>query len=80
MDTAFFPNSSGAKEFLGTYQEHDLYWDPQEFFGFPTVIARYGAINYEYKCGLSAAEHDVHLKEAKRRASLLGFDVKFPQK
>lgn len=63
-----FPNSSGAQTFLGSYDGHDLYFDPQ--IGIPTVIARFGPGPSQYKSGMEIALRgaDVHLIEARRRA------------
>jgi len=63
-----YPNSSDAQTFLGSFQGHDLYFDPQG--NVPTVIARFGPEGPDYKSGLPFAEiHiDIHLTEAKRRA------------
>ena len=72
---ALFPNSSQAQEFLGSFDGHDLYWDPQSG-SLPTVIARYGSEGHEYKSGLALADHDAHLCEARRLAELRGFAVK----
>jgi hypothetical protein len=67
-----FPNSSGAATFLGSFDGHDLYFDPQ--IGIPTVIARYGPEGHEYKSGMEFAVRglDTHLVEARRRALALG--------
>ena len=65
---ALFPNSSDAETFLGSFEGHDLYFDPQEAMGIPTVIARFGPDGPDYKSGMAFAGHDPHLTEAKRRA------------
>lgn len=69
---ALFPNSSGAQTFLGSFEGHDLYFDPQG--GFPTVIARFGPDGPDYKSGMEMATRgtDPHLVEARRRALELG--------
>jgi len=61
-----YPNTTDAQTFLGSFQGHDLYFDPQ--IGIPTVIARFGPEGPDYKSGVPLAEVDVHLAEAKRRA------------
>jgi hypothetical protein len=65
---SLFPNSSDAQTFLGSFDGHDLYFDPQ--VGLPTVIARYGAAGHEYKSGMEFARRglDPHLVEARLRA------------
>ena len=67
-----YPNSTGAQTFLGSFQGHDLYFDPQ--ITVPTVIARFGPEGPDYKSGLPLAEIDIdiHLTEAKRRATERG--------
>lgn len=44
----------------------DLYWCPQG--GIPTVIARFSDDGGDYHSGLSAADNDVYLHEARLRA------------
>jgi hypothetical protein len=63
-----FPNSSDAQTFLGSFDGHDLYFDPQ--IGIPTVIARFGPEGADYKSGMEFALRGVdrHLVEARRRA------------
>ena len=64
--TPLFPNSSSAQTFLGSFDGHDLYFDPQ--ITIPTVIARFGPEGPDYKSGIPLAAVDGHLAEAKRRA------------
>lgn len=68
LDTPLFQNTSGAAEYLGTFDKHDLYFDPQTGLGIPTVIARFGPAPGDYKSGLAGATDDPHLAEAKARA------------
>jgi hypothetical protein len=56
--------------FLGRFEEYDLYFCSQG--SFPTVIARYGN-GPEYYSGMALAETIAPLREAKRRAMLVGF-------
>jgi len=67
---ALFPNTSGAETFLGSFDGHDLYFDPQ--IGIPTVIARWGPEGPDYKSGIPFASVDVHLNEAMQRALTRG--------
>ena len=53
--------------FLGSHNEHDLYFCPQDGH-WPTVIARFGSEESDYKSGLHFASFDSELGEAKRRA------------
>ena len=71
-----FPNTSDAQTFLGSFDGHDLYFDPQ--VGIPTVIARFGPAGPDYKSGLPLAAVDGHLAEAKRRAITRGLLKRTP--
>ena len=73
---SLFPNSSDAQTFLGSFDGHDLYFDPQ--VGIPTVIARYGAAGHEYKSGIPFAAVDGHLNEALQRALTRGLLKRVP--
>lgn len=61
-----FSNSSDAREFLGHFQEHDLYFDPQ--MGIPTIIARFGEDPPDYVSGLDFADTNPVIAEGKRIA------------
>ena len=65
---ALYPNSSDAQTYLGSFEGHDLYFDPQ--CGVPTVIARFGPEGPQYRSGMEFANQGVdrQLVEAKRRA------------
>lgn len=71
MPDNLFEHDCNNCEFLGTFQEHDLYYCPQTP-NWPTVIARYGNNGYEYKSGMHMANHDPHLHEARKRTAKKG--------
>jgi hypothetical protein len=53
--------------FLGTLDNHGLYFCPQS--GMPTVIAQYGEEEHEYKSGMVFSYgQDFHLTQARLRA------------
>lgn len=56
--------------FLGNWEDHDLYFCPQN--GMPTVLARYGDEGSHYLSGVEAAHLVPALGEAKRRAEING--------
>ncbi len=64
-------------KFLGTHQDHDLYFcdnlekDSESDF-FSTVIARYGNEGSEYKSGMVFAKEGHILFEAKNRVLEMG--------
>lgn len=66
MDEPKFENSSDARVFLGHFQDHDLYFDPQT--GIPTVIARFGDAGPDYISGLAQAATNPVIAEGKRLA------------
>ncbi len=59
--------------FLGHFNNHDLYFCPQDIFKIPTLIARYGNKGEEYKSGLEFKDTDSEIKEAYNRAKIAGF-------
>jgi len=73
---SLFPNSSDAQTFLGSFDGHDLYFDPQ--VGIPTVIARFGPNGPDYKSGIPFAAVDQHLNEALQRALTRGLLKRVP--
>lgn len=58
--------------FLGPHEDLDLYFCLQGG-GLPTVIARYGDNEPDYKSGLHTADYDDDLGEARKRAVEAGF-------
>lgn len=58
--------------FLGHYEEHDLYYCSQDG-GIPTVIARWGNDGHDYSSGLSFVNHIPVIAEASRRAIDKGY-------
>ena len=54
--------------FLGNYKEHNLYFCKGNEFTVDTVIARFGDDGTEYISGLSFADDNDLLSEAKKRA------------
>lgn len=61
-----FENVSDARVFLGVFDGHDLYFDPQ--MGIPTVIARFGNDGPDYTSGIVPEGGPAPLIEAKRLA------------
>jgi len=54
--------------YLGQYKNHDLYHCTQGYK--PTVIARFGSEDHEYKSGMSFVDIDDELGEAHKRSKL----------
>jgi len=70
-----FKHDCEACTFLGTHNDHDLYYCGQT--SVPTVIARYGHAGPDYKSGLVMADFDDELGEARDRAEKKGLKVTF---
>ena len=71
MEKPKFTHDSKCCVFLGHHEGHDLYVCPQN--SRPTVIARYSDKVGDYKSGMSIANLDPHLGEAKKRALEQGY-------
>lgn len=61
MDKPFFTHDCERCQFLGSFQNHDLYFCPGSF---PTVIARFGSDGPDYVSGVSFALGNPYLNEA----------------
>lgn len=76
MEKPLFTHDCDSCRFLGTFEQHDLYYCSNDTQN--TVIARYGNDGCEYMSGMYFAEHGTnpYLVEAKRRADELGLDTR----